>query len=94
MRARTFGRFPLLPARSSPSSHSCSLAQELAESDTVLGAYEIPVLQKAFLGLGESAAEATGSQCSEYIGAGVILLIMLFSMVLGVSWLMYRYKCT
>jgi len=71
---------PLLP---------CS-SQDLAAADTIMGSYEIPVLQKAFLGLAESSAEGTTSRCSVYIFGGVVTLMLLFASIFGVMWLLYR----
>ena len=34
--------------------------------DTMFGAYELPVFQKSFQGLAESAAEAASSGCPDY----------------------------
>lgn len=39
---------------------------EIASEETLFGAYELPVFQKSFQGLAESAAEAAASGCPDY----------------------------
>ena len=39
---------------------------QVATEETLFGAYELPVFQKSFQGLAESAAEAAASGCPDY----------------------------
>lgn len=63
---------------------------DVALEDSLFGAYELPVFQKAFQGLAESAAEAAASGCPDYEAPGWITLVIQFLWMIFVSFCIYK----
>ena len=63
---------------------------DVALEDSLFGAYELPVFQKAFQGLAESAAEAAASGCPDYEAPGWITLVIQFLWMIFVSFCLYK----
>jgi hypothetical protein len=63
---------------------------EVALEDTLFGAYELPVLQKAFQGLSESAVEAAQSGCPDYEAGGWVVLVFQLLWIIFVAFCIYK----
>jgi hypothetical protein len=63
---------------------------DVALEDSLFGAYELPVFQKAFQGLAESAAEAAASGCPDYEAPGWITLVIQSLWMIFMSFCIYK----